>query len=110
MDLSTLPLEVSELIFGAVVWDEFSPECLETLNNTSACIGRVQERNRQLRCLRTVAKFVDRIVYRWSFKYVHITSQTRADELINGFGDLHFPGDLVRHLFLGDKIGRYHDD
>ena len=110
MKLSTLPVEVGELIFSAVVWDDFTPECVESLNEASKCINRVHERNRQLRSLRLTAKFVDCIVNRLAFKYVHITSQRRAAELINAVEDRRIPGAVVRHLFLGDKLGRYHPD
>jgi hypothetical protein len=110
MKLSALPLEVSELIFSAVVWDDFSPKWVETLNKVSECIDRVHERNCQLRSLRLTAKFVDCIVNRLAFKYVHITSQRRAQELINAPEDRGIPGAVVRHLFLGDKLGRYHKD
>ena len=41
MGLSTLPLEVGELIFSSIVWDDFSPGCVETLNEASKCIDRV---------------------------------------------------------------------
>lgn len=110
MSLSTLPLEVGELIFSEVVWDGFRPELVENLNSASDCIDRVHERNRQLRALRTTAKLVDCIVNRLAHKYIHITSQTRADELINADDDLRLQGAAVRHLFLGDKSGRYHID
>lgn len=110
MSLSTLPLEVGELIFSEVVWDGFRPELVENLNSASDCIDRVHERNRQLRALRTTAKLVDCIVNRLAHKYIHITSQTRADELINAAGELRLQGAAVRHLFLGDKSGRYHID
>jgi hypothetical protein len=110
MSLSTLPLEVGELIFSEVVWDGFRPELVENLNSASDCIDHVHERNRQLRALRTTAKLVDCIVNRLAHKYIHITSQTRADELINADGDLRLQGAAVRHLFLGDKSGRYHID
>jgi hypothetical protein len=110
MSLSTLPLEVGELIFSEVVWDGFRPELIENLNTASACIDCVHERNRQLRALRTTAKLVDCIVNRLAHKYIHITSQSRADELINAPQDLRLHGTAVRHLFLGDKTGRYHID
>jgi hypothetical protein len=110
MSLSTLPLEVGELIFSEVVWDGFCPELIENLNSASDCIDRVHERNRQLRALRPTARLVDCIVNRLAHKYVHITSQTRADELINTADDLRLQGAAVRHLFLGDKSGRYHID
>lgn len=110
MSLSTLPLEVSELIFTEVVWDGFTPDCVESLNAASDCIGHVHERNRRLRALRTTAKFVDCIVSRLAYKYVHITSQERAEELISAGHDQQFQGTAVRHLFLGDKSGRFHAD
>jgi hypothetical protein len=110
MKLSTLPLEVSELIFKEVVWDEFQPELVEDLNSASECINHLHERNRQLRALRPTAKFVDCIVNRLAYKYVHITSKTRADEIIDAAKDRHIQGNAVRHLFLGDKSGRYHVD
>ena len=100
MSLSTLPLEVGELIFSEVVWDGFCPELIENLNSASDCIDRVHERNRQLRALRPTARLVDCIVNRLAHKYVHITSQTRADELINTADDLRLQGAAVRHLFL----------
>jgi hypothetical protein len=104
---SNLPLEVGELIFNAVVWDGFSPESVDTLNSASECIDRVHERNRQLRALRPTAKFVDSIVNRLAYKYVHITSRERAEALVKGSSDMRVPGSVVRHLFLGDKTGRY---
>jgi hypothetical protein len=110
MKLSNLPLEVSELIFREVVWDEFQPEVVEDLNSASECIDHLRERNRQLRALRPTAKFVDCIVNRLAYKYVHITSKTRAEEMINAADDRHIQGTAVRHLFLGDKSGRYHLD
>jgi hypothetical protein len=110
MNLATLPLEIAELIFAAVAWDQFGPEWVENLNKASECINDVQERNRRLRELRPTAKFVDHIVNRLAFKYVHITSQARAEELINAEGNLRIPGTVVRHLFLGDKLGRFHKD
>jgi len=106
--LCTLPVEVVELIFGAVVWDDFSPECVESLNKASECIARVHERNQTLRALRVIAKFVDPILWRLSFKYVHITSHSRALELLSATGDRRLPGELVSHLFVGDRLGRYH--
>lgn len=110
MRLSSLPPEVCELIFSAVAWDDFSSECVENLNNASACIDCVHDRNRQLRALRPTAKFVDCIVNRLAFKYVHITSKDRADELIDAASPVRIPGTAVRHLFLGDKLGRFHRD
>lgn len=110
MSLSTLPLEVGELIFSEVVWDGFRPELIENLNTASDCIGHVHERNRQLRALRTTSKLVDCIVNRLAHKYIHITSQTRADELISAADDLRLLGSAVRHLFLGDRSGRFHID
>lgn len=108
MSFSELPPEVGELIFREVVWDGFTPNSVETLNNAADCIDHLSERNRQLRGLRPTAKFIDRIVTRLAYKYVHITSQTRAEDLVNATGDFRFPGSLVRHLFLGDKTGRFH--
>ena len=106
--LCTLPVEVVELIFSAVVWDDFVPECVERLNKASECIARIHERNRTLRALRLIGKFVDPILWRLSFKYVHITSHSRALELLSATGDCRLPGELVRHLFVGDRLGRYH--
>jgi hypothetical protein len=108
--LASLPLEVVELILGAAVWDDFTPECIESLNKASDCIAQVHGRNRRLRDLRLLAKFFDSVLWRLSFKYVHITSYARAVELLTTTGDRRFPGELVRHLFLGDQLGRYHDE
>ena len=110
MNLAALPLEIAELIFAAVPWDGFSPEWVENLNKASECICFVHERNRELRALRRTAKFINHIVHRLAFKYVHIASQARAEEWINAEGDLQIPGAAVRYLFLGDKLGRFHND
>jgi len=107
MGFSDLPPEVTELIFSEVVWDGFKPESLETLNKASECIEQIHKRNHQLRSLRLTAKFVDRIANRLSYKYLHITSRKRAEELINAPEDFRLPGVFVRHLFLGDKSGRF---
>ena len=107
MELSNLPLEVSELIFSNVVWDGFRPELVESLTSATQCIDQLCERNRQLRELRTTARFVDCIVNRLAWKYVHITSQARAKEFIEGAHAYHMQGTVVRHLFLGDQAGRY---
>jgi hypothetical protein len=108
--LASLPVEVVELILGAAVWDDITPECIESLNKASECIAQVHERNRRLRDLRLLAKFFDSVLWRLSFKYVHITSYARAVELLTTMGDRRLPGELVRHLFLGDRLGRYHDE
>src|SRR5579862_317894 len=107
MALANLPPEVSELIFNEVVWNDLTPESVDTLNNASECIERISERNRQLRSLRFTAKFVDRIVNRLAYKYMHISSRKRAEELLSAADDLRLPGTFVRHLFLGDKTGRF---
>jgi hypothetical protein len=107
MELSRLPLEVIELIFGNVVWDGFRPELVETLTGATLCIDKVHERNRQLRELRSTARFVDCIVHRLAWKYVHITSRKRAEEFVHAAPDRRMQGAVVRHLFLGDRAGRY---
>jgi hypothetical protein len=107
MGFSELPPELCDLIFGDVVWDGFQPELLQNLNKTSEMIDQIHERNRQLRSLRTTAKFVDRITNRLSYKYVHITTRKRAEELIGSPPNVRLPGAFVRHLFLGDKRGRF---
>jgi hypothetical protein len=107
MELSGLPLEVSELIFSNVVWDGFRPELVETLTSATQCIDWVHERNSQLRELRATARFVDCIVHRLAWKYVHITSRKRAEEFVKHVPDYHVQGNMVRHLFLGDRAGRY---
>jgi hypothetical protein len=107
MELARLPLEVTELIFSNVVWDDFRPELVETLTRATQCIDRVHDRNRQLRDLRRTARFVDCIVHRLAWKYVHITSRKRAEEFIQAAPDRRVQGAVVRHLFLGDKAGRY---
>jgi hypothetical protein len=108
--LASLPVEVCEMIFSLVVWDDFSPERVDTLNKASECIRQLQERNRQLRTLRLTAKFVNGIAYRLSFKYVHVTSRERAEELADSAHEKLLPGLAVRHLFVGDRLGRFHSE
>jgi len=110
MPLSSLPLEIDELIFSLVVWDDFSPETVSTLNSASDCIDRIHQRNRQLAALKRTARFVESVVKRLSYKYLHIASQAQADAVISAVDEGSGHGALVRHLFLGDKLGRYHRD